>query len=61
MTVGDISFNEVPYNYEVAKNYAVIRGSAHNEMMLRDNLREWNEKTMGAYNWFTNRDRILAY
>jgi hypothetical protein len=61
MARGDISFNERPENYEVAKDYAIIRGSAHNEMLLRDNLREWNAKTMGPFNWFTNKERILDY
>ena len=61
MAGSDIAFNEVPENYEVAKDYAIVRASAHNEMMLRDNLREWDEKKMGPYNWFTNRDRIIEY
>lgn len=54
-------FNRVPENYEMLKEYAVIRGSSHIEMMLRDNQNEWDEKTMGPYNWFTNKDRILEY
>lgn len=55
------AFNEIPENYEVAKEYAIVRGSSHVEMMLRDNKSEWDEKTMGPYNWFTNKDRIIKY
>jgi hypothetical protein len=40
------AFNAIPENYEVAKEYAIVRGSSHVEMMLRDNQSEWNEKTM---------------
>ena len=54
-------FNRVPENYEMLKEYAVVQGSSHIEMMLRDNQNEWVEATMGPYNWFTNKDRILDY
>ncbi|HEU5406503.1 MAG TPA: glycosyl hydrolase 115 family protein, partial [Nitrospira sp.] len=54
-------FNEVPENYDTAREYAVMRGSSHIEMMLRDNQREWDEQKWGHYNWFTNRDRIEEY
>jgi hypothetical protein len=55
------AFNGVPENYEMAKAYGVIRGSSHIEMMLRDNQREWDDQKLGHYNWFTNKDRIVAY
>jgi len=54
-------FNRVPENYEMLKEYAVVRGSSHIEMMLRDNQSEWDEETMGSYNWYTNKDQILEY
>ena len=54
-------FNGAPENYEMAKTYAVIRGTSHIEMMLRDNQREWDEQKLGHYNWFTNQGRIEAY
>ncbi len=55
------AFNDVPENYDMARSYAVIRGSSHIEMMLRDNQREWDEQKLGNYNWFTNKDRIIEY
>ena len=61
MSGGDIVFNEVPANYDLAKDYAIIRGSSHVEMLLRNNTHEWNPKTMGPYNWLTNKQRMIAY
>lgn len=55
------AFNATPGNYEAAKQYAIIRGSSHVEMMLRDNMSEWDEKSMGPYNWFTNREHMISY
>lgn len=57
----DIVFNEVPANYDLARDYAIIRGSSHVEMLLRNNSHEWNAKTMGPYNWLVNRKRMIAY
>ena len=57
----DIVFNEVPANYEMAKDYAIIRGSSHVEMLLRNNTHEWDPKTMGPYNWITNKQRMIQY
>lgn len=61
MSDHDIVFNEVPANYDVAKEYAIIRGSSHVEMLLRNNSHEWNPKTMGPYNWITNKARMVQY
>ncbi|MGF7232653.1 glycosyl hydrolase 115 family protein [Arachidicoccus sp.] len=36
-------------------------GSSHAEPMLRNNVGEWNEKTMGAFNYISNRDSIYNY
>lgn len=61
MSDHDTVFNEVPANYDLAKDYAIIRGSSHVEMLLRNNSHEWNPKTMGPYNWVTNRRRMIEY
>jgi hypothetical protein len=61
MSDHDIVFNEVPANYDLAKDYAIIRGSSHVEMLLRNNSHEWNPKTMGPYNWVTNKQRMIEY
>ena len=57
----DTAFNEIPANYDLAKDYAIIRGSSHVEMLLRNNSHEWNPKTMGPYNWITNQARMIEY
>ena len=61
MSDHDIAFNEIPANYDVAQDYAIIRGSSHVEMLLRNNSHEWNPRTMGPYNWITNRQRMIQY
>jgi hypothetical protein len=61
MTNEDIPFNAVPENYKVAADYAIVRGSSHVEMLLRNNPHEWDPKTMGPYNWRVNRERMIAY
>ena len=61
MSDHDIAFNEIPANYDIAKDYAIVRGSSHVEMLLRNNSHEWNPQTMGPYNWITNRARMIRY
>lgn len=61
MSDHDIAFNEIPANYDLARDYAIIRGSSHVEMLLRNNSHEWNPKTMGPYNWITNPARMIEY
>jgi len=48
-------------NPKVASEYSIIIGSSHAEPMLRNNVDEWNEKTMGPFNYLTNRDRVYDY
>ncbi|RYG63072.1 hypothetical protein EON80_21920, partial [bacterium] len=55
------AFNFYPQNRVVADNYAIVMGASHAEPMLRNNVDEWKERTMGPYNYVTNRDRILNY
>ncbi|MDE2630504.1 MAG: glycosyl hydrolase 115 family protein, partial [Alphaproteobacteria bacterium] len=54
-------FNADPGNTEMAASYAIVRASSHAEPMLRSNEREWNEKTMGPFNWLTNKQNVLKY
>jgi hypothetical protein len=56
-----ISFNQIPENAKLADDYAIIHASSHVEMRLRTNAREWNPKTMGPYNWLTNRKALIDY
>lgn len=61
MTEADAPFNKTPENAEIARDYAIVRGSSHVEMLLRTNSNEWDEKTMGPYNWTINRDQMIRY
>lgn len=61
MTEADTPFNQIPENAGVARDYAIVRGSSHVEMLLRNNPHEWNSKTMGPYNWTVNRDEMIRY
>jgi hypothetical protein len=55
------AFFHYPGNAKVAADYAIIVGSSHAEPMLRNNVDEWNEKTMGEFNFLTNHDTIYHY
>lgn len=54
-------FYQIPGNAEMAKAYAIVVGTSHAEPMLRNNVREWDEKTQGPFNFFTNRDSMVDY
>ncbi|MGH7995844.1 MAG: glycosyl hydrolase 115 family protein [Opitutaceae bacterium] len=53
-------FNLDPDNYKTAAEYAIVRGSSHVEMLLRNNSVEWSD-SRGPYNWFTNRRNMIEY
>ncbi|WP_207495836.1 glycosyl hydrolase 115 family protein [Aridibaculum aurantiacum] len=55
------AFFHYPGNIKTAEDYQVIIGSSHAEPMLRNNVDEWNVKTMGPFNYFTNKERIFKY
>lgn len=61
MNGGDPPFNARPDNYKLAQDYAIVRGTSHVEMLLRNNALEWDPKVMGPYNWVKNRDRLIDY
>lgn len=50
-----------PADPKLADDYAIVVGSSHAEPLLRNNTREWDEKTMGRFNFLTNRDRMIPY
>ena len=45
------AFFHYPGNVKTAEDYQIIIGSSHAEPMLRNNVSEWNEKTMGHFHW----------
>lgn len=55
------AFFHYPGNVKTAKDYQIIIGSSHAEPMLRNNVGEWNEKTMGHFNYLTNKERVIKY
>jgi len=55
------AFYSYPGNVKVAADYEIVVGSSHAEPMLRNNVGEWNEKTMGAFNYITNKPKVYDY
>ncbi|MES2332521.1 MAG: glycosyl hydrolase 115 family protein [Bacteroidota bacterium] len=55
------AFFHYPGNPKTAGDYQIIIGSSHAEPMLRNNVSEWDVKTMGRFNYFTNKDRLYQY
>ncbi|MBC6998575.1 glycosyl hydrolase 115 family protein [Cytophaga sp. FL35] len=55
------AFYHYPQNKEMAQKYNVIIGTSHAEPLMRNNVDEWDSETMGAFNFTTNKDRILNY
>lgn len=54
-------FYQIPGNAEAARDHAIVVGTSHAEPMMRNNVREWDEKKDGEFNFFTNRDRMVDY
>ena len=61
MHPGTKAFFTIPGNAKVAADYAIIIGSSHAEPMLRNNVGEWNEKTMGQFNYISNKNAVYKY
>jgi hypothetical protein len=53
------AFNKYPENRLVADSFAIIMGSSHCEPLLFNNASEWDKKTMGEWNYKTNKNSIL--
>lgn len=52
-------FNKYPDNKLVADSFGIVMGSAHPEPLLFNNASEWDEKTMGKWDYLTNRSGII--
>lgn len=61
MHPGTKAFYEVDGNEVMAKKYDIVVGTSHAEPMLRNNVGEWNTKTMGDFNYISNRDSVYNY
>lgn len=55
------AFFHYPGNVQMATDYAIVIGSSHAEPILRNNVDEWEEKTMGEFNFISNHDTIYRY
>lgn len=55
------AFYYYPGNKQVAADYDIIVGTSHAEPMLRNNVDEWDKKTMGDFNYVTNKANVLKY
>ena len=55
------AFFHYPGNVKAAELYQIVIGSSHAEPMLRNNVGEWDEKTMGHFNYLTNRKKVDDY
>lgn len=54
------AFYHYPGNEKTAADYSIVMGSSHAEPMLRNNVGEW-KKTMGDFNYLSNRDGVYNY
>lgn len=61
MHPGTAPFYSVPGNKEMASLFSIVIGSSHAEPMLRNNVGEWDEKTMGHFNYLTNKQKVFSY
>lgn len=55
------AFYHYPQNKEVANQYGIVVGTSHAEPMMRNNVDEWVDSTMGEYNYRTNKNRVTDY
>ncbi|HEY1200691.1 MAG TPA: glycosyl hydrolase 115 family protein, partial [Niastella sp.] len=55
------AFFSYPENKKVAEAYSIVIGTSHAEPMMRNNVGEWDEKTMGHFNYVTNKEKVYNY
>ncbi len=55
------AFFHYPDNPKTADRYAILVGTSHAEPMLRNNVDEWHEATMGPFDYFRNRPAVYQY
>ena len=52
------AFNAYADNKKVADDYGIVMGSSHCEPVLFNNATEWDEKTMGEWDYHANREGV---
>jgi hypothetical protein len=61
MHPGSAAFHLVEGNAQVADRWGVVMGSSHSEVLLRNNVGEWNRNSDGPWNYQTNSNRMKQY
>jgi hypothetical protein len=54
-------FYQIEGNARTAADYAIVVGTSHAEPMMRNNVREWDSRRDGPFNFFTNRAAMADY
>ena len=54
-------FYQIAGNARTAADYAIVVGTSHAEPMMRNNVREWDSRKNGPFNFFVNRDAMADY
>ncbi|MEZ4905857.1 MAG: glycosyl hydrolase 115 family protein [Spirosomataceae bacterium] len=55
------AFYYYPQNKIIAQQYHIVVGTTHAEPLMRNNVDEWKDSTMGEFNYLTNKDRVIQY
>jgi len=55
------AFFHYPGNLTTAGDCQIVIGSSHAEPMLRNNVAEWDKKSMGSFNYITNKNNVYNY
>lgn len=61
MHEGTTGFFKIPGNISIAADYQIVVGTSHAEPMLRNNVDEWKEDSMGHFNYVSNRENVHKY
>ncbi|MCC8088503.1 MAG: glycosyl hydrolase 115 family protein [Rikenellaceae bacterium] len=56
-----VPFYSIEGTTEASQMYGIVIGSSHCEPLLCNSAGEWDEATMGRYNFLTNRDAVVNY
>ena len=61
MHEGTPGFFTVKGNKEMADSFGILIGTSHCEPLLRNNVAEWDQASLGPYNYITNRKAVKNY
>lgn len=61
MHTGTVAFYQVRGNKEMADSFSIVVGTSHCEPLMCNNVYEFDEGKLGAFNYFTNKKTIRNY